>query len=84
LFETEVPPTGYTSFTLAKREAVRSGTNKSHVGARMLDDHQLLLYCDLYELVLDLNRGGVIVSLVDKATSRDFASAEGPYFLIEL
>ncbi|MBD2872061.1 hypothetical protein [Paenibacillus arenilitoris] len=83
LFEAEVPPMGYAAFTLAKRSAGRAGAGDPQVGARMLDDRRLLLYSDRYELVLDLDRGGVIVGLLDKTTSRDYAAAEGPYFLNE-
>ncbi|RXZ80441.1 hypothetical protein EBB07_19000 [Paenibacillaceae bacterium] len=85
LFEAEAPPMGYASYSLAKRDDERSsGIRSQAAGVRMLDNHRMLIYSDLYELVLDLNRGGVIVSLVDKATSRNYASAEGPYFLNEL
>jgi len=90
LFEAEVPPLGYSSFSLVKREegrileAAADEVDEAQAGARMLDDHRLMLYSDLYELVLDLNRGGVIVSLIDKASSREYADVLGAYFLNEL
>ncbi|RIX59653.1 hypothetical protein D3P08_05830 [Paenibacillus nanensis] len=85
LFEAEIPAMGYADFALVERESIRSESDRYRdVGARMLDDQQLLMYSDLYELVLDLNRGGVIVSLIDKAASRDYASAKGPFYLNEL
>lgn len=84
LFEADIPAMGYADFSLVQQQSIKSEIEDSQVGAKLLNEQQLLLYSDLYELELDLKRGGVIVRLIDKASGRDYASAEGSFYLNEL
>jgi len=84
LFEAEVPSMGCRTFGISRQAAGRSEPESSPVGATMLNDRLLLLYSDLYELRLDLEQGGAIVSLIDRSTRRNYCPPQSPVFLNEL
>lgn len=80
-FEAEVPPFGYSTYRVLKK---RLGTKKVSDG-NWVNEQDGVIENELYKIVFDLSKGGIIKSLVAKKEgNKDFAARAGEYALGEL
>ena len=80
-FKAEVPPFGYSTYRIEKKK-----TGKSTVsGSKEVSEREYTIENDLYKIVFDLSKGGIIKNLiVKKEGNKDFAMQTGEYALGEL
>lgn len=80
LFEAEVPPFGYSTYRVRKK----SGKIKATAG-KTVNDKEYTIENELYKIVVDLSKGGIIKSLIAKKEgNKEFASQTSRYALGEL
>ncbi len=80
-FKAEVPPFGYATYMIKKKN-----TGKKNVsGVTFAGTSECMLENDMYRIVLDISRGGIIKSLITKKEGgKDFACSTGEFALGEL
>lgn len=80
-FKAEVPPFGYSTYRIEKKK-----TGKSTVsGSKEVSEREYTIENDLYKIVFDLSKGGIIKNLIAKKEgNKDFAMQTGEYALGEL
>lgn len=82
LFEAEVPPFGYSTYHFKWKKAEKI-TPLS--GNYAVENQEYMIENELYKIVFDLSKGGIIKSLIAKQEgNKDFAKQSGPYSLGEL
>lgn len=80
-FEAEVPPFGYSTYCIEKKEVSRSSVS----GSRVVSGREYVIENELYKIVFDLSKGGIIKSLIAKKEgNKDFVKQTGKYSLGEL
>lgn len=80
-FEAEVPPFGYSTYRIQKK---KSGIKFSE-GNKEKKDQEWVIENELYKIVFDSSKGGIIKSLIAKKEgNKDFAKQGGEYALGEL
>ncbi|MGI8913782.1 MAG: hypothetical protein ACR2JY_08360 [Chloroflexota bacterium] len=83
LFRAATPALGFTVYEVAAVPEAPSSTAGWSVTAEHQDDGTVVLASDLYRLVLDPARGGVVTSLLVRALERDFCAGSGKYLFNE-
>lgn len=82
LFEAEVPPFGYSTYFLEKKA---SGKGMFSGDKKVVNEQEYVVENELYKIVFDLSRGGIIKSLkAKKEGNKEFATKVGKYALGEL
>ncbi|SCB98613.1 alpha-mannosidase [Chitinophaga costaii] len=86
VFHAQVPPMGFTTYRLVEGQPLG---NTAHLSSR-LPDGKYNIHTDLYQVVIDPAKGGIITSLVDKragskelvdaASSRGFNEMRGYFY----
>lgn len=80
-FEAEIPPFGYSTYLVKKK---RLGKETISVDNRVNEQYGVIEN-ELYKIVFDLSKGGIIKSLIAKKEgNKDFATQTGEYALGEL
>lgn len=80
LFEVEVPPFGYSTYHIRKKSGKRTLS-----GSKKVVEKEYVVENELYKLVFDLSKGGIIKSLIAKKEgNKEFAKQTGEYALGEL
>ncbi len=80
LFEAEVPPFGYSTYHIKKKSGKRTVSGSKKVGEK-----EYVVENEMYKLVFDLSKGGIIKSLIAKKEgNKEFAQQTGKYALGEL
>ncbi|EFS30820.2 glycoside hydrolase family 38 C-terminal domain-containing protein [Bacteroides sp. D2] len=81
LFEAKVPPFGYSTYCIK-----RKGLGKKIVSRSVkVNDNEWTVENDMYKIIFDLSKGGIIKSLVAKKEgNKEFAKQSGEYALGEL
>ena len=80
-FKANVKSFGYTTYRFAETKSRR---NKANSGIRFVGD-ECILENDMYQIVIDASKGGVIKKLIAKKEgNRDFAVRDGKYQMGEL
>ena len=80
LFEAEVPPFGYSTYHIKKKSGKRTVS-----GGKKVDEKEYVIENEIYKLVFDLSKGGIIKSLIAKKEgNKEFAKQTGKYALGEL
>ncbi len=81
-FEAEVPPLGYSTYRIKQK---RLGKRTVSGGQCAVNEREYIVENELYKIVFDLSKGGIIKSLVAKKEgNKDFAKQSGEYALGEL
>lgn len=86
-FEAEIPPFGYSTYCIKRKETGKKNVAGSRLIAesRKVNEQEYVVENDRYKIVFDLSKGGIIKSLVAKEEgNKDFAPEAGEYFLGEL
>lgn len=80
LFEAEVPPFGYSTYHIKKKSGKRAVS-----GGKKVDEKEYVVENEMYKLIFDLSKGGIIKSLIAKKEgNKEFAKQTGKYALGEL
>lgn len=80
-FEAEVPPFGYSTYRIEKNARGKSVISE----CKEVNEREYMIENDLYKIVFDLSKGGIIKSLIAKKEgNKDFAQQRGEYALGEL
>ena len=86
-FEAESPPFGYSTYCIKKKEVgkkIVAGSEKVSE-SKKVNEQEYVIENDMYKVVFDLSKGGVIKSLIAKKEgNKEFARKTGEYFLGEL
>ena len=86
-FEAEIPPFGYSTYCIKKKEVgkkIVAGSEKVSE-SKKVNEQEYVIENDMYKVVFDLSKGGVIKSLIAKKEgNKEFARKTGEYFLGEL
>lgn len=73
LFKADIPPFGYSTYCVQRREAGK----KAVLGVNRLNEREGVIENDMYKIVFDLSKGGIIKSLIAKKEgNRDFAKTQ--------
>lgn len=81
-FEAEVPPFGYSTYRIKQK---RLGKRTVSGGQCVVNERDYIVENELYKIIFDLSKGGIIKSLIAKKEgNKDFASQKGEYALGEL
>ncbi len=81
LFKAEVPSFGYATYLIKRKK----NGKKEVSGVTFSKTNECIVENDMYRMVLDMSKGGVIKSLIAKKEGKkDFASSTGEYALGEL
>lgn len=86
-FEAEIPPFGYSTYAIKKRESAAKEVlgNRTISESRVITDQECVVENDMYKIVFDLSKGGIIKRLIAKKEGyKDFAGETGAYALGEL
>lgn len=79
-FRVNVPPFGYTTFNIKKKEK-----NKKVMSAIKLSGEECILENDMYKVVFDASKGGTIKSLIAKNEgNKEYISSSDEYLFGEL
>lgn len=80
-FEAEVPPFGYSTYRVRKKKSGK----KTILGVKEVKRQEWVIENELYKIVFDSSKGGIIKSLIAKKEgNKDFAQQTGKYALGEL
>lgn len=86
-FEVKVPPFGYSTYCVRKKESGKKNVpeNRTTSENKKSTGQEYVVENDLYKIVFDLSKGGTIKSLIaKKEKNKDFAVQTGEYALGEL
>lgn len=84
LFMAEVPPFGYSTYLVRKNESSKKAFSgdKEHI---KVSGQEYVFENDMYKIVFDLSKGGIIKSLIAKKEgNKEFARNNGEYSLGEM
>lgn len=85
LFEAEVPPFGYSTYSIERKEKGKERENREAAIGKEVESREYTVENDLYKMVFDLSKGGTLKSLIAKKEgNKDFAGKTGEYALGEL
>lgn len=74
-FEAEVPPFGYSTYRIKQK---RLGKRTVSGGQCVVNERDYIVENELYKIIFDLSKGGIIKSLIAKKEgNKDFASQKG-------
>lgn len=80
-FEAKVPPFGYSTYRIEKKESGKRTVS----GNKGVSEREYTIENEQYKIVFDLTKGGIIKSLIAKKEgNKDFAKQTGEYALGEL
>lgn len=86
-FEAEIPPFGYSTYCIKKKEAGKKEASESRfvLEGNKVNKQEYVVENDMYKIVFDLSKGGTIKSLIAKKEgNKDFAGKTEKYALGEL
>lgn len=84
LFMAEVPPFGYSTYCVRKNKSGKRMFSGNKVDGKV-DGQEYVVENDMYKIIFDLSKGGIIKSLIDKKEgNKEFAKGKGEYSLGEL
>ena len=86
-FEAEIPPFGYSTYCIKKKEAGKKEASESRfvLEGNKVNKQEYVVENDMYKIVFDLSKGGIIKSLVaKKEENKEFAKQSGEYSIGEL
>ena len=86
-FEAEIPPFGYSTYCIKKKEAGKKEVSESRfvLEGNKVNKQEYVVENDMYKIVFDLSKGGIIKSLVAKKEgNKEFAKQTGDYSIGEL
>ena len=82
LFEADVPPFGYSTYRIKQ---VKTGKRTVSGNEKIINEREYVVENDMYKIVFDLSKGGIIKSLVaKKEENKEFAKQSGEYSIGEL
>ena len=82
LFEVDVPPFGYSTYRIKQ---VKTGKRTVSGNEKIINEREYVVENDMYKIVFDLSKGGIIKSLVAKKEgNKEFAKQTGDYSIGEL
>ena len=82
LFEADVPPFGYSTYRIKQ---VKTGKRTVSGSEKIINEGEYVVENDMYKIVFDLSKGGIIKSLVaKKEENKEFAKQSGEYSIGEL
>lgn len=70
LFEADVPPFGYSTYRIKQ---VKTGKRTVSGSEKIINEGEYVVENDMYKIVFDLSKGGIIKSLVAKEENKEFA-----------
>ena len=86
-FEANIPPFGYSTYCIKKKETGKRAVsgNEQVSKSEKVNEQEYAVENDMYKIVFDLSKGGIIKSLIAKKEgNKDFACKTGEYSLGEL
>lgn len=86
-FEADIPPFGYSTYCIKKKETGKRAVsgNEQVSKSEKVNEQEYVVENDMYKIVFDLSKGGIIKSLIAKKDgNKDFACKTGEYSLGEL
>lgn len=83
-FEACVPAMGHTTYAIEyKKERFDENFSDKAMKAQFIDDSTLEISTDIYNVVIDLDKGGVFKKLYHKGIDKDFCPADSEYHINE-
>ena len=86
-FEADIPPFGYSTYCIKKKETGKRAVsgNEQVSKSEKVNEQEYAVENDMYKIVFDLSKGGIIKSLIAKKEgNKEFACKTGEYSLGEL
>lgn len=87
VFEADIPPFGYSTYCIKKKETGKRAVsgNEQVSKSEKVNEQEYAVENDMYKIVFDLSKGGIIKSLIAKKEgNKEFACKTGEYSLGEL